>query len=749
MQHFVDVPSNFENMFRAAEKFVEAYFAKRKYSPGYGIIEIDGERYILVRAKSMSVELFETVRRLFISSEHHKAFDIVKNLLFDIAHALGKSDAVFFHKKAKLKTPTEKLSAGPVHFAFSGWASVKILPESIIETGSNFVLYYEHPHSFESDSWLESGKKPSFPVCYMNAGYSSGWCSEAFGQYLVSFETSCRARGDDRCRFVMAPPDQIHRYVKDELSEKLTTDPYVTQYNIPGFFKRKAIEALLEKSESKYRMLFSYANDAIFVLEHDKIIDVNPMGISSVGRTKDVILNSRFLDMAPRFQSNGHSSSSLWAEYFKEAVSGKSMVFEWQFTRPDGSLVDTEIALNIIDPDYHLFQAIIRNITQRKKLTSQQIQAQKMEAIGTLASGVAHDFNNILAGMLGFTSLLKLRLPKSDVNCQYLERLENAIQQAADLTKQLLTFSKRSKPRTVSLDINTTIENVIHLLKSSIKHAISLNIELSESLDPIYGDPNQLEQMVMNLIINASQALPSGGTITIRSRTPSPQELSAENILPLTENYWVVLEIIDNGIGMSESTLNRIFEPYFSMRENGKGIGLGMSIVYNIVNNHQGQIRIQSREAQGTHVKVFLPFSKQSPLPYLGHSSELIPGTETILIVDDEKIIRDLLSELLNSLGYKILIAHDGYEALQIADRHDLELAIINMGLPKMDGRETFKELKIKHSGIYVILMSGMDFSETEQIELKAEGVSFCLKKPFTLGELCRCIRTLFDSRKS
>lgn len=210
----VKTPKEMEPLFIKAEKYVRDYFKKEKRDPDRGTITIGGQRYILVRAKSMSVEFLEFIKAKYPGIDENSAYDAAANLLFDMAHATGKADARNFHNSMKVKDPIAKLSSGPVHFAYTGWAFVDIFPESRPSPDKNYYLIYDHPRSFEADSWIASKKKNKKPVCFMNAGYSSGWCEESFGVQLVAKEILCRAKGDKYCRFIMAHPDKIDQYIE-------------------------------------------------------------------------------------------------------------------------------------------------------------------------------------------------------------------------------------------------------------------------------------------------------------------------------------------------------------------------------------------------------------------------------------------------------------------------------------------------------------------------------------------------------
>lgn len=239
----VSCPDEIAPPFLLAQKTVGSYFNKIKFNPEEANISIDGERYVLMRASSLSIDFFETIRQLYADKGEKEATKIGENFLFDISHVIGLEDAKEFHKKLNLKDPVSKLSAGPVHFAYSGWAYVEII-EGQPSPDENFYLKYTHPHSFEADSWIKKGKKSDFPVCVMNAGYSSGWCEESFGVPLTAVEITCKAKGDDCCSFIMAHPNKINEHLDRHDHHKTETG----EYEVPKFFERKQVEQELTSS---------------------------------------------------------------------------------------------------------------------------------------------------------------------------------------------------------------------------------------------------------------------------------------------------------------------------------------------------------------------------------------------------------------------------------------------------------------------------------------------------------------------
>ncbi len=246
--HTVKVPDNIAATFNKAEKVVAKYFQGLKFNPSKGTIDINNERYVLLRASALSYDFLRSIKDLYKDRGEEEAMNIGKNILFDVAHVLGIEDAANFHKKLKLKDPISKLSAGPVHFAYTGWAFVDILPESRPTPDENYYIKYHHPFSFEADSWLKSNKKSDTTVCIMNAGYSSGWCEASFGIPLTSVEISCRARGDKHCTFIMAPPHMIDKYIPEQKRTKQSI-------TVPTFLERKTIEEKLKASLNEKEFL--------------------------------------------------------------------------------------------------------------------------------------------------------------------------------------------------------------------------------------------------------------------------------------------------------------------------------------------------------------------------------------------------------------------------------------------------------------------------------------------------------------
>lgn len=290
----VRVPPPFEPIFQKAQDYVSKYFEKKEFDPTQGTLQIFDQRYIVVRAASMSIDFFEIIKNLYSKEGEKEAIHVARNLLFDMAHAIGRADARNFHKMMNVEDPIEKLSAGPIHFSYSGWAFVDIFPESNPTPDEDYFLIYEHPFSFEADSWIKADRSSSFPVCIMNAGYSSGWCEESFGVKLVATEIMCRAMHNDSCRFIMGHPSKIMGYLEEYLKEEPELLSKISQYEVPDFFKRKQIEEELKKAHKDLEIKVQERTKEL----EEKIEELEKFRKVTVGRELKMIeLKERIKDL--------------------------------------------------------------------------------------------------------------------------------------------------------------------------------------------------------------------------------------------------------------------------------------------------------------------------------------------------------------------------------------------------------------------------------------------------------------------
>lgn len=360
----VRVPREMESIFAKAEETVAKCFAAFRADPSRGTIEVSGQRYVLVRASALSVEFFSFVRRLFGRGQEAEADEFARNILFDLAHAIGQSDAKNFHARMNLEDPIELLSAGPIHFAHSGWALVDISAESRPSPDEDYYLIYDHPYSFEADAWIQSGCVTDTPVCIMNAGYSSGWCEESFGVTLVASEILCRARGDDCCRFIMAPPHRIEAHIARYMRDKPHLAARIRKGGIPDFFVRKRMEEDLRQREEQYRRIFEASSDALLILDRDRlVVDVNPAACRLYGYTREEMVGLSARDIVPTDHLH------LFEVCERDAAAAGRSGAETVHVRHDGSRVEVDVHVTPLSYQGapHLL-AVVRDITARRRV---------------------------------------------------------------------------------------------------------------------------------------------------------------------------------------------------------------------------------------------------------------------------------------------------------------------------------------------------------------------------------------------
>jgi len=387
-------------------------------------------------------------------------------------------------------------------------------------------------------------------------------------------------------------------------------------------------------------------------------------------------------------------------------------------------------------------------MTERRHLEDQLRQAQKMEAVGQLAGGIAHDFNNLLTAILGSTQLLLHATPPGDGRREDIEEIKNAGLRAAELTRQLLAFSRRQVLAPKVLDMNAVVSQMDKMLRRLIGEDVELVTQLARDLGPVSADPGQLEQVLLNLAVNARDAMPRGGRLTIETANVVLTEEYSERHHRLPPGQYVLLAVSDTGVGMDEATQKHLFEPFFTTKEVGKGTGLGLATVYGIVKQSGGYIWVYSEPGHGTTVKVYLPRvpGAAEPLPVAAATPELRRGSEIVLLVEDAAPVRSLARKSLESYGYTVLEAADGPAALDLAARHPrgIDILVTDVVMPGMSGRELAERLAPARPAMRVLYTSGYtDDAMVRQGVLRA-GVAF-LQKPFVPETLARKVREVLD----
>jgi PAS domain S-box-containing protein len=509
--------------------------------------------------------------------------------------------------------------------------------------------------------------------------------------------------------------------------------------------ERKRAEELLRKSEEKYRALFEESKDAIFIVTPDgKFLDVNPAGVQLSGySSKEALLKA---DINEEFHIYPEEQEKLG-----RALAEKGFVedYELALIKKNGEkLVVLMTTTAVYDEKGNIiaYRGILRDVTEKKNLEQQYLQSQKMEAIGILAGGVAHDFNNLLMVIQGNVEIGLMDMDRSNPLYEILNKVREGAKKAADLTQQLLSFSRRRVLHPRVLNVADLIGDLSKMLSRVIGEDIELKIEFGLNLGHIYVDPNALDQVLMNLVVNARNAMPQGGSLKIQAQNAQLEESFCRHYPELTPGEYVQISVVDTGTGMDEDTLQRIFEPFFTTREQGTGLGLAM--VYGIVKQHHGHITVSSQLGKGSRFDIYLPLHRESLVSEVLESEEnVLPrGRETILLAEDEKEVRELLKLFLESLGYTVLSACDGVEALEVfsAYRDQIDLVILDAVMPKISGPQVYEQMRTFSSDLNCIFLTGYS-EEIIQRYFNQELEIPMLRKPITFYELGRKVREALD----
>jgi PAS domain S-box-containing protein len=411
-----------------------------------------------------------------------------------------------------------------------------------------------------------------------------------------------------------------------------------------------------------------------------------------------------------------------------------------QQVRSDGDMINyddiTIFPLKNLDEE----GAVIRidDVTDKTIMEEQLVQAQKMDAIGQLAGGIAHDFNNMLAGITGAASLLQLMMEPDDKSAKYLKLILDASGKAADLTSKLLAFGRKESLSSIYVDLHEIINGTVALLERTLDKKTVIRCECKADKPIFSGDYSAIQNTLMNLAINASHAMKDGGTLTVSTRNLFLDEhyckVSPFNLMP---GEYIALDVADTGIGIPHDSLGKIFEPFYTTKEHGSGTGLGLASVYGAIQNHKGEIRVDSEIGKGTVFHLYLPCTEQKIKAQPAKESVLKKGSGTILLIDDEEIIRLTAEPLLKKLGYKVLLAGDGVEGLELfkEEQNSISIVISDMIMPRMNGKELFYKIKEIKGDCPFIISSG--YTKDENLnEMRADGLSGFIQKPFLTDEL-------------
>ncbi len=499
--------------------------------------------------------------------------------------------------------------------------------------------------------------------------------------------------------------------------------------------ERRLTEEALKQSREKYVNILKSIDDGYFEVDiAGNFTFFNDSMCRMLGYDKNELMgvnNREYMD-----EQTAKKVFKVFNKVYETGISTKAL--DWKLIRKDGKECFVETVVSpITDSDKKIigFRGIARDITERKQLEEQLRHAHKMESIGTLAGGIAHDFNNLLMGIQGRTSLMLMDKDSSHPDFEHLKEIENYVKSAVDLTRQLLGFARGGKYEVKPTDINEMIKKTSHMFGRT-KKEIKIHKKFQEDIWTVEADQGQIEQVLMNLYINAWQAMPRGGDIYIKTRNVILNEkyVKALNINP---GRYVMISVMDTGIGMDEAIRQRIFEPFFTTKPMGRGTGLGLASAYGIIKNHGGFIKVYSKKGEGATFNIYLPASEKKAIEVKETSRKITKGAGTILLVDDEEMIIDVGKQMLEKLGYKVIVAKSGKQAINIYEKNkaEIDMVILDMIMHGMSGRETYDKLKKINPDIKVLLSSGYSING-QALEILNRGCDGFIQKPFNMREI-------------
>jgi two-component system cell cycle sensor histidine kinase/response regulator CckA len=541
-----------------------------------------------------------------------------------------------------------------------------------------------------------------------------------------------------------------HDYVRKDGLERLA--PAVEREIRMRETRRARREADLARSEAelRFRRLCDSGVTGVLVSDlSDVVIEASDTLLEMVGYTRDDV-RAGALNWVEITPPEWRPASVAAKEDLRR--SGKAPSFEKEYQRKDGTRVPVLVVVVLLDEARVL--TIVTDLTERKRaetallgLQEQLRQSQKMEAVGRLAGGVAHDFNNLLSVVLTHSQLLIEDLQECDPMRDDLEQIRRAGERAAELTRQLLLFSRHEAIEPVVVDLNVVLSGVDKMLRRVVGEDVELTLLAGASPARVCVDPGSIEQVIMNLVVNARDAMPVGGKLTMETANVILDEKYAEGHLAAKPGSFVMLSVSDTGVGMDKATMERIFDPFFTTKEKGKGTGLGLSTVFGIVQQSAGSVWVHSEVGAGTTFKVYLPQVDAVAEPSMSLPSSLtMRGSETVLLAEDEDQVRLAVRGILRRYGYTVLEARNAGEALLLCERHrgPIDLLLTDVVMPQMSGPELAKRLSQNRPGMKVLCMSGYTDDATVRHGVVEAAFAF-LQKPITVETLTKRVRDLLD----
>jgi len=516
-----------------------------------------------------------------------------------------------------------------------------------------------------------------------------------------------------------------------------------------GAKKQETTKSQLDASEKKFKDIFNNTYQLIGLLDTEgRVVEINNTARDLIRAEPESFLNKPF------WETEWWNHDAAMQEKLKGAIaecSKNHVTVRFDAVNKDykGNQVRIDFTLKPLLGEDETLRGLIaegRDVTEQRQMEEQMRQSQKMESIGQLAGGMAHDFNNMLGGIMGATEMLKKHV-KETKGSRYLDMIIFSAENAAGLIKKLLAFSRKEKVDLVPVDVHSVINGTVSILERTIDRKIKIIQNFRAEVSTILGDDSLLQSAFLNLGINAANAMPEGGTIYFSSRnTVLEEKYCRESPFEIESGEYLEVEIEDSGRGIPVAVQKHIFDPFYTTGEQGKGTGLGLSAVYGTVQQHNGAITLYSELKIGTIIHIFFPLTRKTVLSVKSDEDETIRGSGCILIIDDEAVIRATAEAILEDLGYRVILAENGLEGLSVFQkRHDeIDLVIIDMIMPEMNGSECFFEMKKINTDIKVILASGFSHKEALK-EMQDHGLAAIIRKPFRTAQLSRLIASVLQ----
>jgi PAS domain S-box-containing protein len=524
--------------------------------------------------------------------------------------------------------------------------------------------------------------------------------------------------------------------------------PAVLEGFITDITERKRAHEALRKSEAKYRSLIENLTQSVFLKDADlNFIAVNGPFCVGLGHPESEILGKSDLDFFP-----AEMAEQFRADDRIVLTEGRRLEREEQCLL-DAKLRTVQTVKSPVRDETGRVVGVLGifwDVTEQRTLEAQLRQAQKMDAVGQMAGGIAHDFNNLLTAVLGNLELAQIDLPDTHPARELLTSAIKAGFRAAELTRQLLSFARQTPLRPGLVNVNTCIDETFRLLRRTIDPRITLDTRPAADLWSVQADPSQMGQVLMNLCLNSRDAMPKGGTLSLETANVTLDEAAAVEHIGGRAGEFIRLGVADNGEGMPPEILEHVFEPFFTTKGPGKGTGLGLAVVFGIVKQHGGWIECQSTIGRGTRFDIYLPRCREPELPSAGISDGGVRGgCETVLLADDQDMVRTLGRDILARFGYRVLLAADGQEALDVYRQRasEIDLVILDYAMPRLSGLDCLRQLRELKPNLPVLFSSGYYSEQALQALEKEEAVSF-VAKPYRATELARSVRAILDGTR-